>query len=130
MMHFSTALGVNCTFCHNTRSFAAWDQSTPQRANAWYGIRMVRDLNNNYLDPLKSTLPPVRWGPLGDGPKVSCTTCHQGAYKPLLGASMLPDYPEFAVASLPPAAPAPDDAPAAAPAAPAPAAPAAPAPKP
>ncbi len=49
MMHISQSLGVNCTFCHNTRSFASWDQSTPQRATAWYGIRMVRDLNDNYL---------------------------------------------------------------------------------
>ena len=45
MMHMSQSLGVNCTFCHNSRSFAAWDQSTPQRVHAWYGIRMVRDLN-------------------------------------------------------------------------------------
>ena len=52
MMHMSQSLGVNCTYCHNTRSFASWDASTPQRATAWYGIRMVRDLNNDYLDPL------------------------------------------------------------------------------
>ena len=96
MMHFSQSLGVNCTFCHNTRSFAAWDQSTPQRATAWYGIRMVRDLNEHVLDPLKDTLPPVRWGALGDAPKVSCQTCHQGAYKPLLGANMLKDYQSLA----------------------------------
>ncbi len=96
MMHFSQALGVNCTFCHNSRSFYDWSQSTPQRNNAWYGIRMVRDLNAHYLDPLKATLPPLRWGPLGDGPKVNCATCHQGAYKPLFGASMVKDYLELA----------------------------------
>jgi photosynthetic reaction center cytochrome c subunit len=28
-------------------------------------------------------------------PKANCTTCHQGAYKPLYGASMLADYPEL-----------------------------------
>jgi photosynthetic reaction center cytochrome c subunit len=97
MMHISKALGVNCTFCHNSRSFAQWDQSTPQRATAWYGIRMVRDLNNAYLSPLVSTFPAERLGPLGDTAKVNCATCHQGAYKPLLGASMLKDYPELAV---------------------------------
>ena len=48
MIIISQALGVNCTYCHNTRSFAEWDASTPQRTTAWYGIRMVRDLNNNY----------------------------------------------------------------------------------
>ncbi|MBU6436354.1 MAG: photosynthetic reaction center cytochrome c subunit, partial [Betaproteobacteria bacterium] len=42
MMHMSKSLGVNCTYCHNTRSFAQWDNSTPQRVTAWYGIRMVR----------------------------------------------------------------------------------------
>jgi len=96
MMHISKALGVNCTFCHNSRSFAEWDQSTPQRGIAWYGIRMVRDLNNAYLSPLLSTFPSGRLGPLGDVPKVNCATCHQGAYKPLLGASMVKDYPELA----------------------------------
>ena len=99
MMHFSQSLGVNCTFCHNTRSFAAWDQSSPQRATAWYGIRMVRDLNEHVLDPLKAILPPVRWGAMGDGPKVSCQTCHQGIYKPLFGASSLKDYEELATAN-------------------------------
>jgi photosynthetic reaction center cytochrome c subunit len=96
MIHFSKSLGVNCTYCHNSRSFTDWDQSTPQRATAWYGIRMVRDLNMHYLDPLAMTLPPNRHGPEGDGPKVDCATCHQGAYKPLFGASMLKDFPALA----------------------------------
>ena len=132
MYNISNALGVNCTFCHNTRSFAEWDASTPQRATAWYGIRMVRDLNINVLDPLKATLPAHRLGPLGDSPKVNCMTCHQGVYKPLFGASQLKDYNELASATagnvpddpMPPAATQPT---APAPAAPAPAAPAAPA---
>ena len=50
MMSMSKSLGVNCTFCHNSRSFSAWDQSSPQRATTWHGIRMVRDLNTNYVD--------------------------------------------------------------------------------
>ncbi len=28
MVHLSDLLGVNCTYCHNSRSFFAWDQST------------------------------------------------------------------------------------------------------
>lgn len=95
MMHFSKSLGVNCTYCHNSRSFFAWDASTPQRATAWYGIRTVRDLNANYLEPLKAQFPPNRLGALGDVPKVNCATCHQGAYKPLYGVSMLKEYPEL-----------------------------------
>jgi photosynthetic reaction center cytochrome c subunit len=96
MMHMSQALGVNCTYCHNTRSFAAWDASTPQRSTAWYGIRMTRDVNTQYLDSLAGVFPPNRLGPTGDVPKVNCTTCHQGAYKPMYGASMLATHPELA----------------------------------
>jgi photosynthetic reaction center cytochrome c subunit len=96
MINISQSLGVNCTFCHNSRSFTDWEQSTPARATAYYGIRMVRDVNKNFLDALAATFPPDRLGPLGDGPKVNCATCHQGAYKPLLGANMLKDYPELA----------------------------------
>ena len=86
---------MNCTYCHNTRSFADWDQSTPQRATAWYGIRMVRDLNNTYLDPLHGVFPPSRLGPTGDAPKVNCATCHQGVYKPLFGVSPVVGFPEL-----------------------------------
>jgi photosynthetic reaction center cytochrome c subunit len=97
MTHMSLALGVNCTYCHNTRSFAAWDGNPPQRAVAWYGIRMARELNNSFLEPLTSTFPANRLGPTGDAPKLNCLTCHQGAYKPLYGVSMLKDHPELAV---------------------------------
>jgi photosynthetic reaction center cytochrome c subunit len=96
MMHMSDSLGVNCTYCHNTRSFASWETSSPQRATAWYGIRMARDLNTHYLEPLTATFPPERKGPAGDVAKVNCATCHQGAFKPLYGASMLKDHPELA----------------------------------
>jgi photosynthetic reaction center cytochrome c subunit len=91
MNHMSGSLGVNCTFCHNTHSFASWD-GPPQRVNAWYGIRMVRDLNINYTAPLAATLPKERLGPLGDAPKVFCASCHQGQNKPLGGAVMAPAY--------------------------------------
>lgn len=93
MMHFSGSLGVNCTYCHNSRAFSAWDQSTPARQTAWYGIRMARDVNNEYLIPLQSTYPEHRLGKLGDAPKANCSTCHQGVAKPLYGAEMAKDYP-------------------------------------
>jgi len=95
MMHMAESLGVNCSFCHNSRAFADWQQSPPQRTSAWHGIRMARDLNADYLDPLQPVYPPERLGPLGDAPKANCLTCHQGANKPLLGISMLTDYPEL-----------------------------------
>lgn len=96
MTHISSALNVNCTYCHNTRSFGAWDGNPPQRATAWYGIRLARDLNVAYLEPLRSAFPPNRLGPTGDSPKVNCATCHQGVYKPLNGAPLIKDYPELA----------------------------------
>jgi len=93
MMHISTSLGVNCTYCHSSPAFANWTQSTPQRVTAWYGIRMARDLNSAYLTPLTATFPAARKGPGGDVAKVNCASCHQGAFKPLYGQSMLKDYP-------------------------------------
>lgn len=98
MLHMSKSLGVNCTYCHNSRSMAEWSQSPPARAVAWYGIRMVRELNNAYLEPLHDTFPVERLGPLGDVPKINCATCHNGAYKPLLGVSMLKDFQVLAEA--------------------------------
>ncbi len=95
MMHMSDSLGVNCTYCHNTRNFGAWDESTPKRTTAWHGIRMVGGLNETYLDPLAPVFPAHRKGPMGDVAKVNCATCHQGAYKPLYGAAMAKDYPEL-----------------------------------
>ncbi len=92
MTHLSQSLGVNCTYCHNSRAFNEWEGGPPQRSTAWYGIRMARDLNNDYLAPLASAYPPERLGPLGDAPKANCATCHQGAFKPLYGAGMLKDY--------------------------------------
>ena len=108
MIHMAQGLGVNCTFCHNTRNFATWEGSPPQRTTAWHGIRMARDLNNQYLVPLTSTFPANRLGPTGDVGKVNCATCHQGAYKPLYGVSMAQAFPEILalaqprVAALPP----------------------------
>jgi photosynthetic reaction center cytochrome c subunit len=95
MIHMSEALGVNCTYCHNSRAFAQWDQSPPTRATAWHGIRMVQQLNGEYLEPLQPVYPDVRLGPLGDAPKANCETCHQGAYRPLYGVNMLQNHPEL-----------------------------------
>lgn len=92
MFHLSGALGVNCTFCHNSRHFGSWDQSPPQRTTAWHGINMVRDLNSTYTLPLGKVLPPNRLGPNGDTPLVACATCHQGANKPLYGAAMAKNW--------------------------------------
>jgi photosynthetic reaction center cytochrome c subunit len=95
MVTMSKSLGVNCNYCHNTQAFADWSKSSPARATAWYGIRMVRSLNNNFLKQVATVLPENRLGPMGDGPKLYCATCHQGIFKPMYGISMLKDYPEL-----------------------------------
>jgi photosynthetic reaction center cytochrome c subunit len=95
MIYMSKSLGVNCNYCHNTRAFANWAQSTPQRVTAWHGIRMVRELNTNFLIPVAAQLPAYRMGPLGDGPKLACPSCHKGSFKPLAGISMKKDYEEL-----------------------------------
>ena len=95
MIAMSKSLGVNCTFCHNSREFGQWPESTPPRVTAWHGIQLVRDLNTAYLDPLQPEWPANRLGPTGDGPKLYCATCHQGAQKPLLGVSLARDWPEL-----------------------------------
>jgi photosynthetic reaction center cytochrome c subunit len=95
MIYMAKSLGVNCNYCHNTRAFANWPQSPPQRSQAWYGIRMVRELNTNVLIPIAPLLPDYRIGAAGDSPKVGCLTCHKGAYKPMYGVSMRADYPEL-----------------------------------
>ncbi len=95
MIHFSQSLGVNCTYCHNSRAFSDWSQSSPARVNAWYGIRMVRQTNNEYMTPLKDVFPDYRKGKEGDVAKVACNTCHNGVFKPLYGVSMLKDFPEL-----------------------------------
>jgi photosynthetic reaction center cytochrome c subunit len=96
MVHMSDSLGVNCTYCHNSRAFAEWGgESRPQRTTAWHGIRMARGLNNEYMVPLTGVFPATRLGPTGDVAKVNCQTCHQGVNKPYGGVSMAKDYPEL-----------------------------------
>jgi photosynthetic reaction center cytochrome c subunit len=93
MMHYATALGVGCEFCHNSRAFQDWTQSTPQRVTAYYAEGMVRVLNTSYMVPLTGTFPAAQLGPSGDVAKINCATCHQGVYKPLFGAAMAKSFP-------------------------------------
>lgn len=86
MLNMSDALGVNCTYCHNSARWASWDDSRPQRLTALRGIRMTRLVNMDYLVPLQPEWPANRLGPMGDGPKMSCATCHNGAWAPQYAA--------------------------------------------
>lgn len=95
------------------------ERVTPQRVTAWHGIRLVRELNTDFLIPLTSTFPANRLGPHGDAPKVGCATCHKGTFKPLNGVSSLTDYLALSgVGKVPPGTPSepePEPPPAAAP---------------
>ena len=93
MMTYSQALGVSCEYCHNSRAFNDWSQSTPQRITAFYAEAMLRDLNSNYMVPLTPLFPAALKGPSGDVAKINCATCHQGVYKPLFGAKMASQFP-------------------------------------
>lgn len=96
MNYFSNSLGTNCTYCHNTRALYDLEQSTPQLAQAQYGIGMAQELNNDYLLPLADVLPATRLGPVhADAPKVGCATCHKGQTKPLEGLNVIADWPEL-----------------------------------
>ncbi len=92
MSYISQSLGVNCTFCHNSRNFGDWSQSPPQRLTAFHGIRMTRELNNDYMLPLTSVFPATRRGELGDVAKIGCVTCHVGVSKPLYGVPLAKDH--------------------------------------
>jgi photosynthetic reaction center cytochrome c subunit len=98
MAHFSDSLGVDSTY--NSRSSSHWMQSPSPRQTAGYGIRMVRQLNRAYPTPLTDVFPTEdggrgRPGPTDDVAESHCATCHQGAYRPLLGAPMAPDDPSL-----------------------------------
>ncbi|MCQ0989642.1 photosynthetic reaction center cytochrome PufC [Jiella marina] len=92
MMQMANSMNVNCTYCHNSRAFRDWSQSTPYRWIAYWGIRMTRDINSNYIQPLASVFPDNRLGPLGDPAKAHCGTCHLGNNKPLGGYELLDHY--------------------------------------
>lgn len=97
MIHMSTSLGVNCTYCHNSAQFGVWERSTPVRTTAWYGIRMARVINQEYLTPLRPVYPLHRLGDATmDAPKANCSTCHQGIPKPMYGADMISGFPSLA----------------------------------
>ncbi len=49
MMQMSDGIGVNCGYCHNSRAFADWSQSSPYRWIGYDALRLVRDLNRHFL---------------------------------------------------------------------------------
>jgi len=110
MMTMSDGIGVNCGYCHNSRYFASWAQSTPYRWIGYDGIRLLRDINTNYLRRVASTapqtraltkvtnlpvLPPQQVYPQTGNGLALCATCHLGITRPLNGVNLVHDYPEL-----------------------------------
>ena len=108
MMQMSLQTGVNCGYCHNSRAFESWEQSTPMRWTGYYALRFIRDLNRNYLLPLAQVIPQQRIlahstampvipdnqrGQQPGNALLTCGTCHYRLPQPLNGANMVKDYP-------------------------------------
>lgn len=88
MMQMSEGMGVNCTYCHQSRSISDWSQSPPARLDGYSGLKMTLMLNQNFfqpLTPLVAQASPGLIGFMGDAGKVNCKTCHQGAEQPVGG---------------------------------------------
>ncbi len=108
MMQMSLQIGVNCGYCHNSRALEDWSQSTPERWVGYYALRLIRDLNRNYLLPLAQVIPQQRVlvqqtaipvipdyqkGQQAGNALLTCETCHYRLPKPLNGVNMVKDYP-------------------------------------
>ena len=108
MMQMSLQIGVNCGYCHNSRAWADWSQSSPYRWVGYYSLNMMRDLNRTYLLPFAQIIPQQRellhetkvpvipgfqTGQQSGNALLTCETCHYRLTKPLNGVNMVKDYP-------------------------------------
>jgi hypothetical protein len=82
MMSQSRSLGVNCTYCHNSRNFASWDESRPQRARrASCDRQEVRKRESDHTKVRADG--GLDDGPIGCGaPGVACVACGAGVCAP------------------------------------------------
>jgi photosynthetic reaction center cytochrome c subunit len=88
MQYITTALGVQCNYCHVDQNFPSDDKQAKQTARQM--MTMLFAINNNNF---------------GGRPEVSCFTCHQGHHEPM-GAPALPaEAVEPQLSSLPQGAP-------------------------
>jgi photosynthetic reaction center cytochrome c subunit len=72
MRYITTALGVECNYCHVDQNFPSDDKQAKQTARRM--MTMLFAINDNNF---------------GGRPEVSCFTCHQGHHEPM-GAPALP----------------------------------------
>lgn len=109
MMQMSDGVGVNCGYCHNSRAFFDWKQSTPARWTGYSGMQLTRDLNRKFLLALGASMPQTRFrltkadernvppheqGALAGNALANCATCHHGRPQPAAGG-LAKSYPEL-----------------------------------
>jgi len=81
MRGFTNALGVRCNYCHvgeegqDLKDYDFVSDAKPAKTTARTMIRMVEDVNGNYLSKLSNET--------SNGMKVSCVTCHHGVPIPM-----------------------------------------------
>lgn len=114
MMQWSHQLGVNCTFCHQSRALSDWSQSPPMRLHGYSGLKMTVMMNQNFVSRLAQWTPAGQRGVMGDPAMVNCGSCHGGRQKPaggMLGTvypaliGPIPAAPANAVAAVNPGIP-------------------------
>lgn len=108
MMQMSEGMGVNCGYCHHSRAFQDWRQSTPMRWTGESGIDLTRVVNRTYLlevhrilpqdrrmpgSPRDLSLPARDHGPQNGNAFAECGTCHHGAPKALPGSRLAAGVP-------------------------------------
>jgi hypothetical protein len=71
MAYFTTALGVNCQYCHNVNNFA---YDTPTKRIARTMLRMTIAIQHQHLDPIHK-----KYSNFVVTGQVGCETCHRGA---------------------------------------------------
>jgi hypothetical protein len=77
MNYYTSALGVQCTYCHNVQNFA---YDTPTKRVARTMQIMSNEVGRSWVDPIKKDYP--NYSVNG---AVGCVTCHRGA--PRMGVS-------------------------------------------
>jgi hypothetical protein len=77
MNYYTSALGVQCTYCHNVQNFA---YDTPTKRVARTMQIMSNQVGQSWVDPIKKEYP--NYAVNG---AVGCVTCHRGA--PRMGVS-------------------------------------------
>lgn len=82
MNYYTTALGVQCTYCHNVQNYA---YDTPTKRIARTMQIMSNEVGQSWIDPVKRDYP--NYAVNGN---VGCVTCHRGAARMAVQWNVIP----------------------------------------